>query len=235
MALYRLAELTSGTISIDGVDIASLGLKTLRSSIAIIPQEPVLFSGTLRSNLDPFDSFCDAQLYDALERACLSHTNAGSEGDDTSINQKINGSVSPENGDSSQRFTLDMVIEDGGSNLSIGQRSLVSLARALVKDSRIMVLDEATASVDLATDAKIQTAIRNERRRSPKTLLCIAHRLRTVIGWDKIIVMDAGQLQDFASPLELFDKEDSIFRGMCDRSSITRNEILRAQQENDCM
>lgn len=127
-----------------------------------------------------------------------------------------------------ERFTLDLVIDDGASNLSLGERSLVSLARAFVKDVRVMVLDEATAAVDLETDAKIQEAIRHEASASGKTLLCVAHRLRTVIGWDKILVMDSGQVAEFASPLSLFD-EGGIFRSMCESSNITRADIAFAK------
>lgn len=214
VALYRIAELLSGTISIDGLDISTLGLKKLRSSLAVIPQDPVLFSGTIRTNLDPFENYPDSQLYDALQRAGLIKA-----GDQQQQQQQ-------------QRFTLDSAIDDGGANLSIGQRSLVSLARAIVKDSKIMVLDEATAAVDLETDAEIQRAIREECKRSSKTLLCIAHRLRTIIGWDKILVMDAGEVVDFAPPLELFDKEDSVFRSMCDQSRIDREEIMRARLDS---
>ncbi|BEI87985.1 uncharacterized protein CcaverHIS019_0107030 [Cutaneotrichosporon cavernicola] len=204
VALFRLAELTSGRVTVDGVDVSSIGLKRLRSAIAIIPQDPVLFSGTLRTNLDPFDEHTDAELHDAMGRACLLEEEA------------------------SRRFTLDMAIDDEGSNLSIGERSLVSLARALVKDARIVVLDEATAAVDLETDAKIQQTIRREF--GHKTLLCIAHRLRTILSWDRILVMDAGQIVDFDTPLELYDR-GGHFRSMCERSSITREEIERARQE----
>jgi ABC-type multidrug transport system fused ATPase/permease subunit len=211
VALFRLAELTSGTISIDGVDISTLGLRTLRSHISIIPQDPVLFSGTLRSNLDPFDQHEDSELYDAMQRACLLDSSADELATETR-----------------KRFTLDMTIDDEGSNLSIGERSLVSLARALVKDAKIVVLDEATAAVDLLTDAKIQNTIRTEF--GGKTLLCIAHRLRTIISWDRILVMDAGNIADFDTPLALFDRE-GLFRTMCERSSITREEIIRARKE----
>lgn len=123
-------------------------------------------------------------------------------------------------------FSLDMTIDSGGSNLSVGERSLVSLARALVRDSKILVLDEATASVDQETDAEIQRVI----KRCDKTILCIAHRLRTIIGWDRIVVMEAGEVVEFASPLELFDM-GGIFRGMCHESRITREEILRASSQ----
>ncbi|ORY27673.1 P-loop containing nucleoside triphosphate hydrolase protein [Naematelia encephala] len=211
IALYRLAELSSGSIEIDGIDISKIGLEPLRSRVAIIPQDPVLFSGTLRSNLDPFDLHDDARLYDAMQRACLSEmeTSRGN-GQNTTTN----------------RFTLDTVIEDEGSNLSVGERSLVSLARALVKDSKIVVLDEATAAVDMETDAKIQRTIHREFK--AKTLLCIAHRLRTIISWDRILVMDAGQIAEFDTPLNLFDSGGQ-FRSMCDRSSIQREDIVKAR------
>lgn len=146
-----------------------------------------------------------------------------------------------------ERFTLDTPIEEEGSNLSVGQRSLVSLARALVKDAKITILDEgkrsrvrlstrprliitltATSSVDLETDSIIQQTIQQEFK--DKTLLCIAHRLRTIIGWDRILVMNAGTIQEFATPLELFDAEGA-FRGMCDRSHITKQDIVKAQAQ----
>lgn len=202
VALFRLAELMSGSITIDGVNTSNLGLRNLRAAVSIIPQDPVLFSGTLRSNLDPFDKHDDSELHDALERADL----AG-------------------------RFALDAKIDTNGSNLSIGERSLISLARAFVKRAPITVLDEATAAVDMQTDLAIQHAIRAECKRTRQTLLGIAHRLRTVIGWDKILVMDAGEVAEFASPLELFD-QGGIFHSMCEQSDITRAEILRAQEED---
>lgn len=126
---------------------------------------------------------------------------------------------------SGPRFTLDSVIEDEGGNVSIGQRSLVSLARALVKDSRVLILDEATASVDYETDRKIQYTIAHEFR--DRTILCIAHRLRTIISYDRICVLDQGQIAEFDSPARLF-AQDGIFRGMCERSGITLEDIVRA-------
>ncbi|WWC98842.1 hypothetical protein V866_005735 [Kwoniella sp. B9012] len=198
MALFRLVEMSSGSIKIDGVDISKLGLNVLRSRIAIIPQEPILFSGTIRTNLDPFNLYDDAVLYDALSRSCVI-------GDKTSGQQ--------------QNLHLDSVIEEEGQNLSVGQRSLVSLARALVKNSKIVVLDEATAAVDLETDSKIQQTIHREFQ--GKTLLCIAHRLRTIISWDRIL--------EFDTPLNLYDTQ-GLFRSMCEKSNISREEILRAVQ-----
>lgn len=175
VALFRMSELSNGFIKIDGVDVSKIGLNDLRSGISIIPQDPLLFSGTLRSNIDPFNTKTDAELYDTLRRSHL-----------------IGSSDSSQNSDSQNRFNLDTVIEEEGGNLSVGERSLVSLARALVKNTKILVLDEATASVDLETDAKIQETIRQEFR--DRTLLCIAHRLQTILAYDRILVMSDGQV-----------------------------------------
>ncbi|KIL64510.1 hypothetical protein M378DRAFT_163292 [Amanita muscaria Koide BX008] len=216
-ALYRLVELSSGSIRIDGVDISKIGLTDLRSALAIIPQDPVL-SGTLRSNLDPFGLHDDSQLWDALERSHLV--------DKSRPHSAFSGETLKEEQTSTNRFTLDTVIEDEGVNLSIGQRSLVSLARAIVKDSKIIILDEATASVDYETDRKIQDSISYEFQ--DRTILCIAHRLRTIISYDRICVFDAGQIAEFDTPERLYDRPNGIFRGMCQQSSITLDDIKNA-------
>jgi len=213
-ALYRLVELSSGTITIDDVDISKIGLNDLRNALAIIPQDALLFSGTLRSNLDPFGEHDDATLWDALKRAYLVENTKPSLNEDGT------------EASSQSRFTLDSQVEDEGSNLSLGQRSLVSLARALVKETKILILDEATASVDYETDKKIQDTIAHEF--ADRTILCIAHRLRTIIGYDRICVMDAGKIVEFDTPTRLYAMSDGIFRGMCDRSSISLEDITRA-------
>ncbi|KAJ1032245.1 hypothetical protein NDA18_001737 [Ustilago nuda] len=243
-ALLRLVELSKGEIEINGIDVGQIGLEDLRRKLAILPQEPLLFSGTLRSNLDPFGIYDDARLNDALKRAYLigddTHTHSAAtpviaaltgDPDASSLHDAdsekkalaLSGDSTPTR--TVSRINLDTVIEEEGANLSVGQRSLVSLARALVKNSKIILLDEATASVDLETDAKIQQTIREEF--SNRTILCIAHRLRTILSYDRIAVFDKGELAEYASPLELFDREDGIFRSMCVRSNITREEILR--------
>ncbi|GAA5839463.1 hypothetical protein JCM3766R1_003553 [Sporobolomyces carnicolor] len=221
MTLFRIVEVASGSIKIDGIDISKIGLADLRSRLSIIPQDAVLFNGTLRSNLDPFEEHDDATLHDALKRSWLieqdSHKYAVEGADE---GDKVDsGSSTP----SKPRFTLDLQIEDEGQNLSVGERSLVSLARALVKNSKIIILDEATASVDFATDSRIQETIRTEFK--DKTLLIIAHRLRTIIDADRVLVMDAGKVAEFDTPLNLFRHTDGIFRSMCERSGITEGDI----------
>lgn len=216
--LLRLIELEKGKITIDGVDIAKIGLADLRNRIGYLPQEPVLFSGTVRSNLDPFGVYDEARLNDALKRSYLiasdeSHATSGT------------GGMS---GQPSSSIHLDSPLDEEGGNLSLGQRSLVSLARALVKDSQIILLDEATASVDVQTDALIQATIRREFAR--KTLLTIAHRLRTIIGYDKVAVFEKGEVAEFGSPLGLYDA-GHIFYTMCEKANISRDEIIRATVE----
>ncbi|PLW51514.1 hypothetical protein PCASD_00390 [Puccinia coronata f. sp. avenae] len=208
LALFRTTELESGSIEIDELNIRSIGLDRLRRAISIIPQDAILFEGTIRTNLDPFNEYDDHSLWDALSRSGLNKKR------DPSKEQK-------------DKYGLDSVIQAEGVNLSVGERNLVSLARALVKNSKIIVLDEATASVDFETDATIQETIRNEF--GDRTLLCIAHRLKTIINYDKILVMDGGRAVEVGTPLGLYDQESGIFRNMCDSSSITRQDIISSR------
>ncbi|CAO1615594.1 unnamed protein product [Parajaminaea phylloscopi] len=239
--LLRLVELERGTVTIDGTDVAKIGLADLRRKIAVLPQDPLIFSGTLRSNLDPFGEYDDARLNDALKRAYL--ISDETEAAPTPLRAITplpvpegevpdSGAATPAAGlhAKQQRFSLDSVIEEEGANLSLGQRSLVSLARALVKDSRIILLDEATASVDIKTDARIQETIRTEF--ADRTLLCIAHRLRTIISYDRIAVFDAGRVIEYDSPLTLYDRPNSVFRDMCLKASLGREEMLQAANLN---
>ncbi|KAK8017660.1 hypothetical protein PG993_013986 [Apiospora rasikravindrae] len=210
--LFRLVELSGGHITIDGLDISTLGLHDLRSRLAIIPQDPTLFRGTVRGNLDPFNEHTDLELWSALRQADLVPH-------DAQLEDKKDPS----------RINLDSVVEEDGLNFSLGQRQLMALARALVRGARIIVCDEATSSVDMETDDKIQGTIANGFRGC--TLLCIAHRLRTIIGYDRICVMDAGRIAELDTPLNLWKNEDGIFRSMCDRSGIRFEDIAGAKND----
>lgn len=210
--LFRLVEISGGSITIDGLDISTIGLYDLRSRLAIIPQDPTLFNGTVRSNLDPFDEHTDLELWSALRQADLIPADA---------------SLGDRRTDPS-RIHLDSVVEEDGLNFSLGQRQLMALARALVRGSQIIVCDEATSSVDMETDDKIQRTMATGFR--GKTLLCIAHRLRTIVGYDRICVMDAGRIAELDTPAALWAR-GGIFRGMCDRSGIRAEDIEGARED----
>lgn len=208
--LFRLVELTGGRISIDGIDISTVGVKDLRTRLAIIPQDPTLFRGTIRSNLDPFNEHSDLELWSALRQSDLVDSNSTLED-----GSKIRG-----------RIDLDSVVEEEGLNFSLGQRQLMALARALVRGSQIIVCDEATSSVDAETDKKIQKTMALAFK--GKTVLCIAHRLKTIIGYDRICVMDQGRIIELDKPLSLWE-DGGVFRGMCDRSGIRREDFFDAE------
>ncbi|XP_017069896.2 probable multidrug resistance-associated protein lethal(2)03659 [Drosophila eugracilis] len=187
-ALFRLSY-NEGAIIIDKRDTNDMGLHDLRSKISIIPQEPVLFSGTMRYNLDPFEQYPDDKLWKALEEVHLKEE----------ISELPTG--------------LQSAISEGGTNFSVGQRQLVCLARAILRENRILVMDEATANVDPQTDALIQATIRNKFKDC--TVLTIAHRLNTIMDSDKVLVLDAGQVVEFGSPYELLtESEAMVFHGM---------------------
>jgi ATP-binding cassette subfamily C (CFTR/MRP) protein 4 len=182
--LFRLFDF-EGTVSIDGVDTKSVPMSTLRSRISIIPQEPVLFLGTLHKNLDPFDEFPDREVWSALE--------------DVGLKKMVTGLQSG----------LDSLVSEGGSNFSVGEKQLLCLVRAILKNTKIVVLDEATANVDLETDEMIQRTIRKKFKDS--TVLTIAHRLDTVMDSDKILVMDSGSVVEFGRTEELLQRPDGYF------------------------
>jgi ABC-type multidrug transport system fused ATPase/permease subunit len=220
-ALFRLTELSGGQITIDDIDIATVGLHDLRSRLAIIPQDPTLFKGTIRSNLDPFHQHTDLELWSALRKAHL----VGAEADASERPATADAA-----GEGVGRIQLDSIVEEEGLNFSLGQRQLMALARALVRDSRIIVCDEATSSVDFETDRKIQETMATGFK--GKTLLCIAHRLTTIINYDRICVMDAGKIAELDEPIKLYD-QGGIFRGMCDKSGIARDEFERSPKSTE--
>ncbi|MFH4978030.1 hypothetical protein AB6A40_004739 [Gnathostoma spinigerum] len=185
LALFRIVEADSGHIDIDGINISSVPLQKLRSRLTVVPQDPVLFSGTFRMNLDPFNQFTDEKLWEALRLAHLESV----------------VSTFPDR--------LEHNISEGGGNLSVGQRQLVCLARALLRKSQILVLDEAAASVDAETDALIQRTIKEEF--SQCTVLTIAHRLQSIADYDRLLALKDGKVNEFETPSHLLNDKNSLY------------------------
>ncbi|KAJ5824161.1 ABC transporter integral membrane type 1 [Penicillium robsamsonii] len=233
LALFRFLEARSGQIFIDGIDVSTIKLHDLRSRLAIIPQDPVLFSGTVRSNLDPFEEYSDTELYDALARV---HLISQADDDELTLTSRTatpprqpseTGTSTPAKAQKTNAnvFTsLSATISEGGLNLSQGQRQLLCLARAIVARPKIMVLDEATSAVDMETDALIQQSIRAEFGRNATTLLVIAHRLSTIADFDRILVMDAGKAAEFGTPKDLMGIEGGVFKNLVENSG--EKEVL---------
>ncbi|XP_001843089.2 probable multidrug resistance-associated protein lethal(2)03659 [Culex quinquefasciatus] len=195
-ALFRLAPI-EGKILIDGIDTGVVSLESLRSKISIIPQDPVLFSATIRYNLDPFSLYDDDALWRAIN--------------EVELRSAISG--------------LDYMVTESGTNFSVGQRQLICLARAILRNNKILVLDEATANVDPQTDALIQRTIRDKFKQC--TVLTVAHRLHTVMDSDRILVMDAGEAREFDAPHVLLQLEGGILRDMVDATGPSEAESLR--------
>lgn len=208
--IYRLTELNEGKIEIDGIDISKIGLFTLRKNLAIIPQEPVLFKGSIRSNLDPFKQYTDECLWDVLGKSVFEYDEMLQVCKETVLLNK---------------FHLNQMVEEDGSNYSNGEKQMLALARALVRNAKILILDEATSSVDHETDSKIQKQI--VKNFSHCTIITIAHRLKTILNYDKVLVLDKGELKDFDSPWKLFNTEGSIFNELCIKSHITIEDFER--------
>jgi ABC-type multidrug transport system fused ATPase/permease subunit len=187
LSLLRLIEPRNGSILVDGTDISTVKLRDLRTRIAFIPQDPVLFSGTVRSNLDYFKQVPEDKLHDALRRVQL---------------------LADKGDEKSGLFTLDSPISTGGSNMSQGQRQLLCLARVLIRKPRIIILDEATSAVDNKTDLLIQDTIKKE---FDGTLIVVAHRLRTIAGFDQVIVMSDGKVVEIGKPDELLRKKGMFY------------------------
>lgn len=224
LTLFRIVELAGGEITIDDVNISKIGLHTLRSRLSIIPQEPVLFTGTVRFNLDPFNEHTDEQLWAALKRAYLAEVVERGQGD-TAAGDKDTSKAPIDAAEKGSGRGLDMMVEENGANFSVGQRQLLCLARTLLRKSRVIVLDEATAAVDPHTDACIQRAIREEFK--DFTMLTIAHRINTIIDNDVILVLDKGKLAEVGSPHKLLSNKKSLFSMLVDALGETEAEGLR--------
>jgi len=185
LVLFRVMEPEEGSVVIDGENIAQLGLQRLRSRLTIIPQDPVLFSSSLRFNLDPANIYSDNEIKRCLQLAGLTE----------------------------QAEDLDSQVQERGENFSVGQRQLICLARALLRSSKLLLLDEATAAVDLETDDVVQKTIREQF--SNCTVLTIAHRLNTIMDSDRVMVLDKGKVMEFDSPSALLKDQNSMFLLAC--------------------
>lgn len=244
MSILRFVDPVSGRILIDGIDISTIGVHDLRSRLTFIPQDATLFSGTLRDNLDPFNEHEDSECLDVLYRVQMLSQSAYQSQHNSRTPSRAStpddlassvASTAVTDVESKRTITLDTQVSAGGTNFSQGQRQLIAMARALIRRSSIIVLDEATSSIDFDTDAKIQATIREEFTDS--LLLTVAHRLRTVIDYDRLIVLDKGEIAEFDTPLNLIQKEDGIFRTMCLKSG-TYAELeaaAKAKAERDAM
>lgn len=197
LAIFRILEAAAGKIFIDGVDIASIGLHDLRSIVSIIPQDPQLFEGSIRTNIDPTNAASDSEIWQALSQSYLK---------DHIINN-MGG-------------TLDAEVSEGGSNLSAGQRQLVCFARALLRKTKILVLDEATSSIDLETDEAVQQILRGADFKGVTTLT-IAHRINTIMDSDRVLVMSEGKVAEFDTPENLLQNSVSLAVGIADVSHLS--------------
>jgi len=198
--------LHDGKIFIDGIDISIIGLKDLRSHLTIIPQDPILFLGTVRSNLDPWRSHTDLTLWKTLEKVHMKP-----------VIEDLSG--------------LDTTVEEGGANFSVGQKQLLCIARALLQDCKILLLDEATASIDIETDNLIQKTIKEHFNNH--TVLTIAHRIHTIIDCEKILVLEKGRLVEFDTPHALLSK-NSLFLNLvnsCDGSDYLKSVAAKNAQK----
>jgi len=194
IALFRISEIEpdGGKVLIDGVDISAIGTTTLRMNMSIIPQDPVIFSNTVRYNLDPFKNCSDEELWEVLKKVDMGEVIA----------------ALPRG--------LEEQVAEGGENFSQGQRQLLCIARSLLRKPKILVMDEATASIDNATDATVQTMIRQNFKDA--TVLTIAHRLNTIMDSDRVLVLDDGRIAEYASPRSLLEKDEGYFKAMVEKS-----------------
>ncbi|KAH8049429.1 ATPase [Aureococcus anophagefferens] len=200
LALVRMVPTGGGAFLVDGVDVSRAPLERLRAGITVVPQEPALFKGTIRSNVDLAGERSDDELRGALRRVQL----AG--------------------------MDLDRAVSDSGANLSVGERQLLCLARALLRARALLIMDEATANVDSVSDANIQKVIREEL--AGVSVLTIAHRLKTIIFYDQVLVLDGGAKKEFGSPAELIEAEDGHFRGASAKSAPTAASTMRERSSS---
>ncbi|KAI1135673.1 P-loop containing nucleoside triphosphate hydrolase protein [Hypoxylon sp. FL0543] len=224
LAIFRALEAETGKILIDNIDISLIGLQDLREAVTIVPQDPTLFTGTIRTNLDPFDLYTDEEVFAALRKVQLIGPNetipSGTRAPPPSMensdvqDSEVTSPTAPAKANKNIFLDLSSPVAESGTNLSQGQRQLLCLARAMLKNPKVLVMDEATASIDYATDSKIQETIRHLK----STIITIAHRLATIVDYDKVLVLDHGEVVEYGHPHELLQNENGNFRSMCEMS-----------------
>ncbi|KAL9119448.1 MAG: hypothetical protein Q9187_004001 [Circinaria calcarea] len=221
LTLLRGLEVENGQIRIDGVDTKNIGLRALRQRLATVPQDPILFAGTLRFNLDPCDEHTDEEVLRALDNVGLLESYSGGLARAPSRSGSKHSKPQDSTAITNKFADLSFVLAESGSNISQGQRQLICIARAILKASSILILDEATASIDHTTDLKIQGCI----RKMGSTVITVAHRLRTVVEHDRIIVLDRGKVMEFDHPWKLLQREGGMFKSMCE-AAMDKDDLL---------
>ncbi|KAJ2379264.1 ATP-binding cassette glutathione S-conjugate transporter ycf1 [Coemansia sp. RSA 2607] len=228
-ALTRIIEPASGSIFIDEVDVSTIGLFDLRSQISIVPQDPILFEGTIRDNLDPKGEFTNEAIWNAVKKAHIENLLTVPTGTYT-LNQGSNTSLpNTAPGPWIAGVGLEKWVNVDGTNFSAGQRQLISLCRAILWDRPILILDEATANIDSATDQIMQQVVRTAFKNS--TVLTIAHRLNTVMDSDRILVIDDGKAAEFDTPANLLAQKDSHFTKLLESMRFNAQDNTTAKQE----
>ena len=194
LCLFRLLEATQGKILIDDVDISTIGLDILRSSLTIIPQDPALMEGTLRYNIDPLNKYNDSDIKEVMRMI----------GFDYILDKSPDG--------------ISQIVTEGGANLSVGEKQLICITRAILRKSKIIIMDEATASIDYQTEEIIQKAINQILNES--TIITIAHRIKTIINYDRIMTLENGEIVNFDTPQNLLKDKNSLFYELYSKSTL---------------
>jgi ATP-binding cassette, subfamily C (CFTR/MRP), member 1 len=219
VALFRLFEIESGKILIDGKDVKKIGLMDVRRKLSIVPQNPILFSATARKNLDPFGEYNDAEIWDVLQKTNLIKMIE-------QVSSSTNTAASTPLSKVKKEMLLETLIAETGSNLSVGTRQLICLARAMLRKPKLLVLDEATSALDLETDRAMQKILKEHFKGC--TVIIIAHRLETVISCDNIIVMGSGAVIEEGSPVDLLTKNDGngAFKMLVEATGKSYEELM---------
>ena len=242
LALTRIIELTSGKIEVDGVEIGKISLQQVREAITIIPQEPTLFKGSLRFNLDPEELRTDKEILDLLSKAGLVELILKKKKEEDDKKKELDAKLTPEQ--LAQAMALKQIEDDsllnyqiqaGGENLSSGEKSLLCICRAILRKNKIVILDEATANIDIETEQVIQKLIKESFKNC--TMIVVAHRLQTIIESDRVLVLDTGKVAEFDTPAVLRKRPESHFAKLINEIQMeeekTKKDKEKSQKEED--